>query len=53
VIVFSDSSYERIEKWETNPIFKEDKIDVNLAGASVTKTATLFGVLRVTVSKVM
>jgi hypothetical protein len=35
------------------PILKEDSIGAHLAGASVTKTATLIAVLRVAVSKVM
>jgi hypothetical protein len=46
VIMLSDSSCERITKWETCPILKEDIVAVSLAGASVTKTAPLLGVSR-------
>jgi hypothetical protein len=54
VIVLSDSLCERIGKWETCPILKEGTDHwYDLAEASVTKTATLLGVLTVTVSKVM
>jgi transposase len=45
--VLSDSPCERIGKWETYPILKEDR---SLVPA---KTATLLGVSRATVSKVM
>jgi hypothetical protein len=53
VIVLSDSQRERIGKWETFPILKQI-VDARLAGASVTKSATLLVlcVSRVTVSKV-
>jgi hypothetical protein len=53
VIVLSDSLCERIRKWETYLILKEDIAGVRLAGPSVIKTATLLGVSRTTVSKVM
>jgi transposase len=53
VIVLSDSLRERIGKWETYPILKEGRSLVCLAGASVTKTDTLLGASRATVSKVM
>jgi hypothetical protein len=49
VIWLSNSPRERIGHWETCPIL----IGVHLAGASVTKTDSLLGVWRVTVSKVM
>jgi hypothetical protein len=49
-IVLSDSPRGRIGKWETCPILKE--VGALLAVASLT-VATLLGVLRVTVSKVM
>ena len=52
-IVFSNSLYESTAKWETSQIFKEDRLLVHLAGASVIKTATLLGVSRAAVSKVM
>jgi hypothetical protein len=50
VIVLSDSPCERIRKWETCLILKE--VGARLAETSVT-SATLLGVSRVTVSKVM
>jgi hypothetical protein len=53
VIVLSDSPCERIRKWEACLILKEDIIGACLAGASVVKTATLLGILRATVFKVM
>jgi hypothetical protein len=53
VFLLSDSLCKRIGKWETYPISKEDIIGVHLAEASVTKTATLLGVSRATVSEVM
>jgi hypothetical protein len=37
VNVLSDSPCERMGKWETCPIFKEDRTLARLAGASVTK----------------
>jgi predicted transcriptional regulator len=49
----SDNPCERIVKWKTCPILKEGKLLVCLAGASVTKTATLLGVSKATVSEVM
>jgi hypothetical protein len=52
VIVLCDSPYERIGKWETFLISKRTG-HWCLAGASVTKTATLSGISRVTVSEVM
>jgi len=51
--VFSDSFYESTAKWETSQIFRGQIVGVHLAGASVTKTATLLGVSRAAVSKVM
>jgi predicted transcriptional regulator len=54
VIVLSDSLCERIGKQKTCPILKEDISLVRvLDGESVTKTATLLGVSRATVSNVM
>jgi hypothetical protein len=47
-IVFSNSSYESIAKWEPWQI-----VGARLAGVSVTKTATLLGVSRAAVSKTM
>jgi len=52
-IVFSNSLYESTAKWEASQIFKEDIVGAHLAGASVTKTATLLGVYRAAVSKVV
>jgi hypothetical protein len=52
VIVLSDSPSERIGKWETFKFERGQIMGTRLAGASVTKTATLLVVLRVTVSKV-
>jgi transposase len=45
----------KIGKWETCSILKEDRqiVGAHLAGASATKTATLLGVSRAAVSKVM
>jgi hypothetical protein len=53
VIVLSKSPCGRIGKLETCPILKEDIVCERLSGASVTNTATLLGVSRATVSKVM
>jgi transposase len=53
VIALSECSCERIRKLETCTILKEEIVGARLAGASVTKTATLLGVLRATVSKVL
>jgi transposase len=48
------SACERIRKWESCPILKRGQIaGVHLAGASAIKTATLLGVSRATVSKIM
>jgi len=52
-IVFSDSLYESTAKWETSQIFRGQIVDAHLTGASVTKTATLLGVSRAAVSRVM
>jgi hypothetical protein len=41
VIVLSDNPCERIGKWETSLILKEDIIDTYLAGKSMTEIATL------------
>ena len=51
--MFSNSSYESTEKWETCQILKEDIVGAHLAVASVTKTATLLGVSRAAVSKII
>jgi hypothetical protein len=51
VIVLSDSPCERIGKLET--FEREPIVDGRLAAAGVIKTATLLGVSRATVSKVM
>jgi hypothetical protein len=53
VSVLNDSPCERIGKWETCPILKEDRFDVYSAGSSVTKTTTLLGLSRATASKVI
>jgi hypothetical protein len=55
VIRLSGSPCERIGRWETCPIFERGQIvGEHLAGgASLTETAALLGVSRVTVSKVM
>jgi len=46
--------YESTAKWETNSDFQRGHIvGAPLAGASVTKMATLLGVSRAAVSKVM
>jgi hypothetical protein len=52
-IVFSNNSPASTAKWETCQIFRGQIVGACLAGASVTKTATLLGVLREAVSKVM
>jgi len=53
-IVFSDSLYESPAKSETSQIFKEVRLLMHvLTGASVTKMATLLGVSRAAVSRVM
>jgi hypothetical protein len=50
VTVFSDSPCERIGKWEIRPITKDDiLLGARLAGASVTKPATLLSLSRATV----
>jgi hypothetical protein len=47
VTVLSDSLCERIEKWEIRPILKEDiLLGADLAGASVTKPATLLSLYK-------
>jgi hypothetical protein len=52
VIVLSDNPWERIGKWETWPILKEERSLVCiLAGVSVTKIVTLLRVSRATVSR--
>jgi hypothetical protein len=53
MIVLSDRPCERIGKWETCPILKEDIVGALLAGASMIKTATLWGVSRAAASNVM
>jgi hypothetical protein len=53
VIVLSDSLCERIRKWETCLILKEDIIGACLTRASVTETAALSGVSRSVVLKVV
>ena len=52
-IVFSNSSYESIAKWETCQILKEDRLLVRVLLEHLTKTATLLGVSSAAVSKVM
>ena len=52
-IVFSNSLYECTSKWETYQIFKEDIVGAHLAATFVAKMATLLGVSRAAVSKVM
>ena len=51
--VFSNSSYESTAKCKTYQIFRGQTVGAHLAGASVTKTATLSGVSRAVVNKVM
>jgi hypothetical protein len=53
VIVLNDSPYERVGKWETCPVLKEDIVCAHLAGVSVVDTASLLGVSRETISKVL
>jgi transposase len=53
VIVLSDRPCERIGKWEASNSEGEQIVGAHLAGASVTKTATLLGISRATVSKIM
>jgi predicted transcriptional regulator len=53
MIGLSDSPCEKIGKWETADFIRGQIVGVSFVGASVTKTATLLGVLRATVSKVM
>jgi hypothetical protein len=51
-IVLSDSPYEGIRKWDTCPSFLRGHIiGLHLGGASMTETATLLGVSRMTVSE--
>ena len=53
-IVFSNSSCESTAKWEYSQIFQIGQmVGAHLAGASVTKMATLLDVSRAAVSKVM
>jgi len=52
-IVFCDSLYESTAKWETSQIFRGQIVDAHLVGASVTKTATLLGVSRAAVTRVL
>ena len=40
--LFSNSLYESTAKWKTSQIFKEDIVDVRLAGGSVTKMVTIW-----------
>ena len=52
-IMFSNSLYGSTANWETSQTFKEDIVGARLAGASLTKMATLLSVARAAVSKVM
>jgi hypothetical protein len=51
--VFSKSLYVSTAKWETFRFSKRTDCWCELAGASVTKMATIFGVPRAAVSRVM
>jgi hypothetical protein len=54
VIVLNDSRCERIGNWEDLPNFERGQsVGARSAGTFVTKTATVLGVSRATVSKVM
>jgi len=51
-IVFRKNLYESTAKWENNSDFQRGQfVGAHLAGASVTKMATLLGVSRAAVSK--